>query len=466
MRVFPKDHEIKASKLTKLWISEGFLKPIGGKSLEEIGEEYLKDLTDRNLILIRKWARSGKIKTCSVHDILRELCLRESNREHLVRVPKAQHVFFTREHENSVCFLCGHLARPNRIHLQEVLVSLRSTTIASPSVCEACNNMYRNLNRLRWVKVVEQIDHHEPGESSPQHTKLQYLVVKTSSYGPDLKFVFPHTISLLWTLQTLHLDVHAPLFEPLLLPSDIWEMSQLRHLNAKNCTLRDPLINRFEGKDSIVLENLSTLSSRGFRCSEEVINRIPNLKKLKSSYYSYTADDSCYCLSNLAHLNKLESLSLEYYSLLEDIAFPASLKKLSLFKCKIPWEKMTIIGSSLSNLEVLKFNNVGHGHEWDPVEGEFLRLKVLLISHCDLVRWGVEDIHFPILQSLSLRYMRKLEDIPLSIGDIDTLCSIHLEGCSKSVMNSAVEILKDQTEKGNETLQVYVDGKTLVITVS
>ncbi|KAK4394797.1 ToMV resistant protein Tm-2 netted virescent [Sesamum angolense] len=462
MGVFPEDHEIKASELAKLWISEEFLKPVGGKTLEAVGEEYLKDLIDRNLILIRKRTCSGKIKTCSVHDMLRELCLRESNREHLVRVPKAQHAFLLSEHENSVCFLCGHLAGSNRIHLQEVLVGLRSTTIASPSVCKACNNMYQNLNRLRWVKVLEQIDPHESGESSLQHTKLQYIVVKTSSYGPDLKFVFPHTISLLWTLQTLHLDV--PSFsEPLLLPSDIWEMSQLRHLTAESCILRDPLINRFEGKDSTVLENLCTLSSRGFRCSEEAIKRVPNLKKLKSSYGSYRAEDSCYCLSNLARLNKLESLSLEYYCLLEDIAFPASLKKLSLFECEIPWAKMTIIGSSLPNLEVLKLNNAGHGYEWDPIEGEFLRLKVLLISHCDLVRWGAEDIHFPILQSLSLRYMHKLEEIPLSIGDIDTLCSIHLERCSQAVKNSAEEILKDQEEKGNETLQVYVDGKRIVV---
>ncbi|KAL0417092.1 UNVERIFIED_CONTAM: putative late blight resistance proteinR1A-10 [Sesamum latifolium] len=62
MRVFPEDDSIKASKLIKLWVSEGFLKPVEGKSLEEVAEEYLKDLTDRNLILIRKWTRSGRIK--------------------------------------------------------------------------------------------------------------------------------------------------------------------------------------------------------------------------------------------------------------------------------------------------------------------------------------------------------------------------------------------------------------------
>ncbi|KAL0356217.1 UNVERIFIED_CONTAM: hypothetical protein Sradi_4068600 [Sesamum radiatum] len=420
MRVFPEDHEIKASELTRLWISEGFLKPVRGKSVEEVGEEYLKDLTDRNLILIRKWTRSGKIKACSVHDILRELCLREFNRENLIRLPKAQHFVFPSRPGNSVCFLCGHLAGPDKIHLQEILVGSRSTTIASPSVCEECNNMFRNLNRLRWVKVIEQINGLS-GETFPQHTKLQYLVVEAHSYGLDMKFVFPRTISLLWTLQTLHLDVQASPVEPLYLPSDIWEMLQLRHLNAESCTLSNPLVIRFERKDSTVLENLSTLSSRGFTCSKEAIKRIPNLKKLKSSYYSYySADYSCYCLSNLSQLNKLESLSLEYYSLLEDITFPASLKKLSLLACKIPWEKMTIIGSSLPNLEVLKLNYVGHGNKWDPIEGEFLQLKVLLISHCDLARWGAEDIHFPNLRSLTLRYMHKLEEIPLSVGDIDT----------------------------------------------
>ncbi|KAL0417160.1 UNVERIFIED_CONTAM: putative late blight resistance proteinR1A-10 [Sesamum latifolium] len=92
MGVFPEDNEIRITRLTKLWISEGFLKPIGGKSLEEVAEEYLTDLIDRNLILIRKWTRSGKIKTCGVHDVLRELCVRELSDIDLIRIPKAQYI--------------------------------------------------------------------------------------------------------------------------------------------------------------------------------------------------------------------------------------------------------------------------------------------------------------------------------------------------------------------------------------
>ncbi|KAK4394696.1 hypothetical protein Sango_1623900 [Sesamum angolense] len=121
---------------------------------------------------------------------------------------------------------------------------------------------------------------------------------------------------------------------------------------------------------------------------------------------------------------------------------------------------MTIIGSSLPNLEVLELYIAFNGREWSPIEGEFLRLKVLVIASPNLEQWGAEDIHFPNLHRLYLQLMRKLTEIPLSIGDINTLQSIHLNyECSWSAVQSAIEILEDQKEKGNESLQVYVNGK-------
>ncbi|KAK4437298.1 putative late blight resistance proteinR1B-16 [Sesamum alatum] len=459
MRVFPEDHEIKTSELIKLWISEGFLKPVGGKSLEEAAEEYLKDLTERNLILSRERTRTGNMKTCSIHDILRELCFRESSREHLVRVPNAQRVAVSIPLQDDVCFLCSHkLDRQNRIHLQEILVVSGSTIVASPSICKACNNMYPNLNRLRWVKVFE-LDDDQSGETFPQHTKLRYLVFDQHLrlFFRKWTIVFRSTISLLWDLQILDLRLFSRNFRTFVLSSKIWEMPKLRHISVGDLSLPDPP--ELEGQDSIILENLSTLSSEGFRCTDEVVKRIPNLKKLSTTYVRYLANDSCYYLSNLVQLNKLESLHLVDYTRLEELAFPTSLKKLTLSSCEIPWEKMTIIGSSLPNLEVLKLKGTCCGSEWDPTEGEFLRLKLLFISFCDLARWGAEDIHFPNLECLCLSEMGELEEIPLSIGDICTLHSIHLDDCSESVINSAVEILKVQRDNGNEILQVYVDEK-------
>ncbi|KAK4405534.1 putative late blight resistance proteinR1A-10 [Sesamum angolense] len=39
MGAFPEDHEIRASKLIRIWVAEGFLKSKGDKILEEIAEE-------------------------------------------------------------------------------------------------------------------------------------------------------------------------------------------------------------------------------------------------------------------------------------------------------------------------------------------------------------------------------------------------------------------------------------------
>ncbi|KAL0417178.1 UNVERIFIED_CONTAM: putative late blight resistance proteinR1C-3 [Sesamum latifolium] len=66
MRVFPEDRLIEVSELVKLWVGEGFLKLVSGKTLEEVANEYMEDLVDRNLILIHKWTRRGMFKTLSI----------------------------------------------------------------------------------------------------------------------------------------------------------------------------------------------------------------------------------------------------------------------------------------------------------------------------------------------------------------------------------------------------------------
>lgn len=82
--------------------------------------------------------------------------------------------------------------------------------------------------------------------------------------------------------------------------------------------------------------------------------------------------------NNLVHLLKLQSLTCMALSKISpvDIAFPHSLKKLSLSGLELPWETMTII-CSLPNLEVLKLHRDAFTGLWEPTEGEFCRLKFL-----------------------------------------------------------------------------------------
>ncbi|KAI3463732.1 hypothetical protein Pfo_020395, partial [Paulownia fortunei] len=86
--VFPEDFEINVSKLIILWVAEGFIKQTKVKILEEVAEEYLEDLIDRILILVRKRGSSGKVKTCNIHDLLRDLCRREAHKDKFLCIAK------------------------------------------------------------------------------------------------------------------------------------------------------------------------------------------------------------------------------------------------------------------------------------------------------------------------------------------------------------------------------------------
>ncbi|KAL0441034.1 UNVERIFIED_CONTAM: Disease resistance protein RPP13 [Sesamum radiatum] len=427
MRFFREDDKIQVSQLTKLWVGEGFVKPIKGKTLEEAAKQYLKDLVDRNLILILEWTRRREFKICGIHDLLRDLCLRESDKEQFICVPKVQRIRSSTGQIN-LCFLCSDpvLSKREIIYVQKIpIIGSPSTSTVTALMCKICQSDHPHFTRLRWLKIF-----HQYQEYYLQHTKLHYIDMRTSFFRDNfsydkLGFVFPYSISFLWNLQTLfiNVDVNKGL---MVVPSKIWEMPQLRHIFINSAVLPFPT----DLLDSTILENLQTLALiYNFRCMTKVLQRIPNVKKLKLSYpRDHVEEWSHYCLYNLARLHKLESLFLSAENFfLENIVFPTALKKLTLSRCGIPWKDMEIIGSLL-NLEVLKlYRNAFKGAEWNLVDGQFPRLRVLLIHQSDLVRWNAENNHFPNLERLFLEDMHDLEEIPSDIGDIATLCSIHLD---------------------------------------
>ncbi|KAL8557502.1 hypothetical protein ACS0TY_004804 [Phlomoides rotata] len=90
MGIFPEDFKINVSELIKLWVGEGFQKPTDDKSLEEVAEECLKELIDRNLILVHELRWNGEAKSCKLHDLLRDLCLREAKKQRFLLVLNQQ----------------------------------------------------------------------------------------------------------------------------------------------------------------------------------------------------------------------------------------------------------------------------------------------------------------------------------------------------------------------------------------
>ncbi|KAK4427064.1 hypothetical protein Salat_1475300 [Sesamum alatum] len=240
-------------------------------------------------------------------------------------------------------------------------------------------------------------------------------------------------------------------------------MSKLRHLLFARSFLPYP----FPTEYSVILENLQTLSKvTNFKCTREVFEIVPKLKKLGISYsYDEYMEWSSYEFDSFAYLHHLETLkclftNILYYPSAEplriNLAFPQSLKKLTLSGCRISWKKMTVIGS-LHNLEILKLkNHAFDGSVWEPNEGEFIQLKFLLIEWSNLEHWRANPTHFPQLRHLSLRYCSKLAAIPSGIGDIQTLELLALYECSPSAVASAMLIQEEQQSLENDGLSVRI----------
>ncbi|KAG6413718.1 hypothetical protein SASPL_126432 [Salvia splendens] len=73
--------EIPVWKLIRMWIAEGLIQRRDNISLKEIADSYLDDLINRNLVRAEKLKTDGKVKTCRVHDLLRDFCRREAGNE-------------------------------------------------------------------------------------------------------------------------------------------------------------------------------------------------------------------------------------------------------------------------------------------------------------------------------------------------------------------------------------------------
>ncbi|XP_051119101.1 late blight resistance protein R1-A-like [Andrographis paniculata] len=456
MGSFPEDYEISIPKLIRLWIAEGFLKSANGaKSLEKVGEEYLDDLVKRSLVMVMKRSANGQFKTCVLHDRLRDLCQQKGASECF---------FHDKDRTNS-----SGVEKARRVILDPhspIMPWEHDDGRYVRSVCWFCKTTDSNVHGLDWSRVkllrildVADIETPVAPLTVSWMLHLKYLALRLATRK---KRSLPPSISKFQNLQTI--NIHAPQSASVSLPSEIWTMTQLRHVIIDRVTL-PPAPSR--GDIPLQkLEHLQTLETvENFEFTNEATRMIPNIRKLKLSCRGAEASGiwKQYCLENLVSLLRLEKLNIVFDaahssyidSFQSSFVFPQNLTKLSLQGCRLPWEELTTVGS-LKLLEVLRLRKDALvGEEWEPKDDQFLKLRFLLMESLDLVQWKADRDHFPRLEHLRIMECSELEEIPLNFGDIPTLKSIKVQ-FSQRAGNSAIEILNDQRSYDNNKLQVDV----------
>ncbi|KAG8380151.1 hypothetical protein BUALT_Bualt07G0163700 [Buddleja alternifolia] len=389
MGVFNEDMDISVSRLVRLWVAEGFLKPISGKCLEAVAEDYLKSLMDRNLISVHRRGSSGKIKYCKIHDLLRDLCLREAHKEKFSCVPREHSPNMLQSIDTERCITI-HSSILSREYTIQLLFGLQFASLVRSLIYNS--EGYLPPHTCRLLRVLQAADMKLYNEKARKYEYFvndifQFVNLRYLDFGVEryLNAKFHSSKCLLWNLQTLIINGDS---EGVVAPSEIWMMPHLRHVKLENFYLPDPPSVE-EEKPVFVLRNLQTLSRViNFGCSEDVVKRIPNIKKLRN------------------------------------LTFPYSLRKLALCRTHLGWEEMSSKVGSLPLLQVLKLKDDScTGSEWKPVEGQFCSLKVLEIQEDDLEYWTADETNFPCLEQLLLlvpsKLKEKIADEQEELGNLD-----------------------------------------------
>ncbi|KAL8504234.1 hypothetical protein ACS0TY_022822 [Phlomoides rotata] len=424
---FEEDEEISVGELKRLWVAEGFIRKQKDKSAENIAGEYLMELINKSLVMIAKRRIDGRgAKSCVVHDLLRDLCLKKSKEESFLKYLNSEyHTIYENAHrvrafrETATLSYCQHV---------------RSFVGNNQS-----SSFYvRDMRLLRVLHFEDIYDSRILTFGIEYLINLRYLVIGN----------LPPWIDRLVNLEYLRIRT-------IYLTPAIVKLKKLRYLHTREAEyVKDWNIsnqtNNLEYLSSLVIRKL--MDEEGLKCS-------PHLRKLECRYH---VDDGACPHFDLRFLTQLESLFLMGSLIKKDFGFPSNIRKLSLCETFLPWEKMSVVGR-LECLEVLNLlPNAFVGERWDTRGCEFQKLRFLTLDGLFSLReWNVaSDEHFPKLQQLILFGCMNLQGIPSELGEITALELIEVwPGCPESVAESAERIKEEQRDMGNEELRVIIGGK-------
>ncbi|KAH6763419.1 hypothetical protein C2S52_020852 [Perilla frutescens var. hirtella] len=462
--MFPEDFEIPAWKLIRMWIAEGLIQRKDNISLEEVAESYLDDLINRNLVRADKLKVDGRVKTCRVHDLLRDFCRIEAGNE---RENFFQEVKMSSDggFQPPVCE--GHKHR--RLCIHSNVLKFLSEKPYGPSVRSfVCFSKEESHIQPEYISTIpagfkllrvldaKPIKFTKLPSELYQLLHLRYIVLAFNSSSA----VLPAAFSKLWNIQTLIVDTTSRTLD---LKVDILNMIQLRHFKTNASATLSKIGKNSRGGEQI--QTLGTISPES--CSEEFFSRTRNLKKLgirgKLAWLLENKKGSFDSLEKLANLEKLKLINdiilcsdaeRQLHDLPPAYKFPTQLRSLTLCDTSLDWSHMSVLGS-LDKLEVLKLKDKAFwGETWEATAGGFRHLEVLHIGRTNLENWVASHHHFPRLKCLELRNCENLIEVPIELADIPNFQLLDLHR-SNSAAASAKRIRvrkrrqEDQQPAGN-----------------
>ncbi|XP_058114604.1 probable disease resistance protein RF45 [Magnolia sinica] len=451
--IFPEDYEFRAKKLIQLWAAEGFLQQRGNQTVEKVGEDFLNELIQRSIIQLAKRSSNGGIKSCRIHDLLRDLSISKAK----------EGMFLQVHHGNSN----APASRARRLVIHSNALSECTSLNSSSSRCRSVliyhqgNDMlestqekllYEGYNLLR-VLDLHNVDIKELSSEIGALIHLKYLRCTRTC----LKRL-PSSIGNLHNLQTL---VVTSMFE-VNIPSEIEKMEQLRHFQVmypiqsryyrgRGVIQGRPRLNQMSNLHTLTwvkvgewmhgcLESLTHLRKLGI-CLDYgmfdvygavLFESILKLKCLQSLLvttdlgYLEFPNSSVRPLSSLPSLRKLV-LEGELANLPEPSEFLTNVTKLTLKRSNLKQDPLATL-EKLENLRILRLLYHSYsGVTMACTSKGFPRLESLHLEELgNLYSWTVEEGALPTLTHLQINSCHRLRMLPEGLQHVTTLKKLEL----------------------------------------
>ncbi|KAK9282698.1 hypothetical protein L1049_010918 [Liquidambar formosana] len=495
--IFPKDYTFKKEKLVLLWMAEGFVQELkSGKRMEEVGDEYFRELSSRSFFQQSSGDKSGFVMHDLINDLAQfvsgEFCyMLEGNKSHQISGKVRHFSFFMEDYDSykklgPFCEIkCLRTFLPfmpllgystpqltNKV-LHDLLMTLSCLRVLSLShygnITELPNSI-ENLKQLRYLDLSQTSIKRLP-EVICTLCNLQTLIL--SNCGLTL---LPTNIGRLTNLR--HLDISGTKLKEMPIQMNglkglrtlttfvvgkhdglrVGELREFRHLQGKLSILKlQNVVNPMDAWEANLKEkeHLNELHLEwGFETNDshnerDVLDKLrpsTNLQKVTVKCYGGTSfpiwlgDGSFSNITVLYLEGCMHCLSLPPLGQLPSLV-ELSIKRINLVE-RVGLEFYGNGCTSIRPFQKLKTLGFAKMPEWEEwsfcgVEGEiFPSLEVLSIQDCPKLKGDLPN-HLPFLKELIISECYRLEAwIPKDATSISTL---KLKGCKEVVLSTIAD---------------------------
>ena len=462
---FPEDFEIPTKELIRMWMGEGFISQNqhrGGRedTMDDVGDRYLRELVQRCMVLVGKEGSLGRIKTCRMHDLMRDFCVSKAQDENFLNFTNILSMK-QREAQIGKVRRLAIISKSGDNFIKGIKFNEYPYLRSLLHVLPWQHNSYFKESRFKKFKLVRVL-HLEYFKNHlrklPKDTgcliHLRYLSLK-GSYINEV----PSSIGNLRCLETLDLRIRfypsycfladyiyqntrlLDSISKLRVPNVFKYMKQLKHLYLPDNYM---VCGKLELANLSYLQTLVNVQPKTiqiptwFELNRLRVLKVRNNKRAQGAMQKLIL--SCPLVEKL-------NLHCHMKKLLEAHQFSLNLVKLTLRDTCLEEDPMPTL-EKLPKLKILRllgyYFGLGpafSGKDMFCSKGGFPLLQHLHLRWLDkLEEWRVEEGAMPSLSHLKIGYCKNLKTIPDGMRFITTLRELEIYGMQKS--------FKDRLDEG------------------